>query len=350
MKPSRNILSLLLLLYLIQVIRAEFVSSDLIEKIKQSNGPENYETLNEQASKRKKNFILCDVSEKEKNSCFGDTLDFTFSAIFHDKTLNKPSGLKQLAQTLGEYSTCELKYMKYNPTKSSIEYFSNADKFLWYQGKHLNETTRPEVFISQAGINENRKITFKCSLPKSDVVQSLSKNSDNYKSIQSHPSFDYKTTVSAIHIKLNFMHIENINIYLNKYKANENGEDDLETQFATQNLIKRSSERFLVYYDGKCKKCQIIKESILRPNEKNSLICDLNQNACEVDGKCYSNKEIHTLWNYDGIADVPKINMFVCNTEYSQTKLYMPCLNNNGGCNANQTCIFDASNFQVACQ
>ena len=350
MKSFRNLV-LILFLYVLQ-ISTEFVSNNLIEKIKQinTNGPENYETLNEQVARRKKNFILCDVSEKIKNNCFSDSFDFTFSAIFHDKNLNKLSGLKQLAQTLGEYSTCELRYMKYNQIQSRLEYFNDDDKFLWFQGKHLNDTIRPEVFISQAGINENRKITFKCNLPKSDVELSL-KNTADYKSIQSHPSIDYKTTVSAIHIKLNFMHIENINIYLNKYKAseNDNERDDLATQFATQHLVRRSSEKFLVYYYGKCKNCYI-KENILKPNENNSLVCDLNQNSCEVDGKCYSNKEIHTLWNYELNSDIPKINMFVCNPEYSQTKLYMPCLDKNGGCKLNQTCLFDATNFQVSCQ
>ncbi len=349
MSAYRNFFLLLLLCSIIA--NAEFARTSLIEKIKQTNinGPTNFETLNEQVTRKKKNYILCDVSEKLKNSCFSESLDFTFSAIFHDKNLNKLSVLKQLAQTLGEYSTCERKYMKYNPTRSAMEYFKNDEQFLWYEGKHLNDTIRPEVFISQAGVNENRKITFKCNLPKSDVEQSLSPTASDYKSIQSHPSYDAKTTVSAIHIKLNFMHIENINIYMNKYKSNDNDKEDIGAQFATQNLIQRSSEKFLIYYDGKCKNC-FTKEPTFKPHESNTLMCSLNQNTCEVNGKCYKNKEIHTLWNYDTDEVVPNTNMFVCNTEFSQTQLYMPCLNNNGGCNSNQTCNFNAKNFQISCQ
>ena len=323
--------------------------TSLIEKIH----PESYETLTEQATARKKNYILCSTyasSDKRNKPCFADSFNFTFSAIFHDKNLVKQSKLKSLAQTLGEYSTCEIRYMKHNTETGIMEYFRAGENFYWYEGKKLNETMRPEVFISSVNNRDNRKkITFKCSLPKSDVELSLSDNSNVYKPMQSHPASGYTASVSATHIRLNFMHIENINIYMSKYKSTdlEDG-DDTQKQFASQNLIKRSAERFLIYYDEKCKTCTV-NEPIYKPSDKSVLMCDLKQNTCENKGKCYSNKEIDASASVND-DEMPRYNLFVCNPEFSQTNLYMPCAINNGGCQFNQTCLFDAKSLLVACQ
>lgn len=313
-------------------------SKSLVEKIKQTHilDAKNYESLNDQTVKRKKNYILCNASDKSKNVCFNDSFNFTFSAVFHDKNLNKASSIKHLAQTLADYSTCEVKYMKYDPIELTMKYFKSDEDYLWYQGKKLNHTYRPVVFIGQPNLNLNRKITFKCDLPKSDVELSMNGVND-YKSIQSHPASSVRATVSAIHVKLNFMHIEDINIYSSKYTSSESDKDDFKTQFETQNLIQQSSEKYLIYYDDKCKNCSL-NEPFYMSGQKNTLTCLVNTNTCEVEGKCYAYKEKSTA------------NMFVCNPQYSQAKLYMPCAENNGGCQNNQTCDFDADTFKITCQ
>ena len=322
----RIIISVLLSLIFLNV-DTHVISNVLIEKMKDKFHAKNYEAINEPTVKRKKNYILCNVLDRTKNSCFSDSFNFTFSAVFHDKNLDKPSVLKHLAQTLGEYSTCEIRHMKYESINSTLRYFNDNEAYLWYEGKLLNTTFRPEVFISQSNENNYRKVTFKCSVPKSDVEMSIFGVSSGYKPIQSRPSSDYQTTVSAIHVKLNFMHIENINIYSNKYSSSESDNGDISRQFSTQNLVKQSSEKYLIYYDGKCKNC-LISQSFYEPNVT-KLTCLLKENTCVADGKCYLNREKSSVWRY---TETPDMNMFVCRPEFSQTELYMPCAENNGGC------------------
>ena len=307
---------------------------------------------------KKKNFILCDVKaylngalkSKLKKSCFSESYNFSFSAFFYNKKLLKTKNLKTLAETFGEFSTCEIKYMKYNPVTESLEYFNSSDNFLWFNNKKLNDTIlKPEVSIIKDTKDENRKtVIFECPIPKSDVEMSITAVQNGYSTMQSYPMSRYRTTVSAMHVRLNFMHIESVNLHLNKYSSED--KDESVDGLTQKDIIKQSVERFLIYYDGKCKTCNV-NESVhnYNPSILNAIKCNLNERTCEHDGKCYADREPYTPVKYVNEDEI-KMNSYVCNPGYSQTSLFMPCAINNGGCKLGQECLFNPRTFNVTCQ
>lgn len=151
-------------------------------------------------------------------------------------------------------------HQKFNQENQSLEYFNSGDKFYWYQDKKFNDSYSPEVFILKDSLDANKKrIVFKCQLPTSDVYLSLNGDAKAYKPAQSHPLPSYRVTVSALHVRLNFMQIESLNINLEKntndpvYNLIDNVLDISSQDF----LPKKSTERFMVYYDSRCKNCSI---------------------------------------------------------------------------------------------
>ncbi|CAF0869353.1 unnamed protein product [Brachionus calyciflorus] len=307
---------------------------------------------NENQNKTKTNVILCDLRNPNKKPCQSDSFYFTFSAVFQADELHLGKNIKTLAKIFSEYAICESMFMKYNNVTQSLEYFSAGDKYLWYPNKKLNSTTSPEVNIVKDSDPRTKRIVFKCPLPKSDVFLSI--YGHNFKQAHSHPSLANKVTVSGLHLRLSFLQMESLNVKVNK-KRDElysilDYTKDISNAFK-EIIPKQSTERFFVYYDSKCRDCKIdysIQKFI--PYYSNYLNCNLKVNTCEYTGECLNNKEIYSPLKFELEDEKPKLNSFVCLSNFSQTSLYMPCAVRNGNCSYDQKCLFDARTLELKCE
>ena len=310
-----------------------------------------------------KNVILCDLNEKNTpaaNKCFERSFNFSFSAMFHNKELTKLKNLKNLAQTFGQSSKCEISHMKYDSVNQKFDYFHPGDLYYWHENKRLNYTFHPEVYIIRDETKHDRKIiVFKCSMPISDAELSKYGNPVGYRSIQSHPVSTGMTTVSGIHVRLKFEKIENIDINLKKQPVIHNDLNLNENMIRERLMSRKTSERFFIYYDGKCKSCYHMNENeasinynrlSFDPFSYGSFKCDIKPNKCESNGKCFNDKEIYSPLEYKLEEEKPYMNMFVCNSKYNQTGLYQPCSIRNGNCSFDKRCSFNARSFEVTCE
>ena len=151
-----------------------------------------------------KHLKLCEIQDTSsviKSTCDLNSLNFTFYAFFKPKRSLKFKSLQELATTLGNHSTCEINYMKYNYWTESLEYFQPSDDYYWFEGKQLNSTFKANVFILSNNNNNNKKqkgrkkIVFQCKLPKSDVYLSIRPMVS--KTIHSYPRPPKYVTVSV---------------------------------------------------------------------------------------------------------------------------------------------------------
>jgi len=303
------------------------------------------------------NVVFCDFSHNKSmispllhflpnKPCRSDYYSFSFSALFHNKNLLKTSSLKFIAQSISENTFCDIRYMKYDNSSQSLSYFQSGDDYYWTEGKQLNSTKQPEVYILKDGAqNERKKIVIKCPLPPSDVSLSLNHGDlRTYRPAQSHPQVNNRVTVSAFHVKLSFTESQGLN--LNEFQS-------VSRNMIQKTLFKNNKqpERFLVYYDSRCRNCDINSQlSSFDPFKTGSIMCSLKGKTCEYEGACYQDREIYTPLDYlDHESEKPTLNMFVCNTDYSQTSLYMPCAINNGNCAPENECMFNSTTYQVKC-
>jgi hypothetical protein len=312
-----------------------------------------------------KNVILCDLNEKNAaatNKCFEKSFNFSFSAFFHNKELTKLKSLKNLAQTLSQSSKCEISHMKYDSINQRFDYFNPGDLYYWHEGKKLNFTFNPEVFIVRDETKNDRKIIiFRCSMPTSDAELSKFGNKIGYRSIQSHPVSTGMTTVSGVYVRLKFEKIENIDINVKKQPVIRDDLNWNEKIIRDRLLNQKTSERFFIYYDGKCKSCYQVNDNnnndssinykrlLFDPFSFKSFKCDIKPGTCESNGKCFNHKEIYTPLEYKLEEEKPFMNMFVCNSSYSQSILYQPCSIRNGNCSYDKKCNFNARTFEVTC-
>ena len=299
---------------------------------------------------RTRNMVLCDIREALSgnllSSCDLASFNFTFYAYFRPKRAVRLKDLKHLSSVLSYHSTCDIKYMRYNFFTESLEYFYSGDDYYWYEGKKLNDTYKPDVYIVSDSVRRNRKkIIFECRLPKSDVQLSL--NPVASRSSHSHPLPPKKVTVSALHVRLDFVPIEGININLDR-KQTDTATTTSEyptpyDQTRTSGGGKRSSvERYIIFYANKCRNCSLNVENstvdgddeLFKPTFKRSIKCHLKPDTCVHDGQCYADKERSKpgYFQQQNSSD----SQFVCNTKYSQTPLLFysqqPCWRNNGDC------------------
>jgi hypothetical protein len=312
-----------------------------------------------------KNVILCDLNERNtlsENKCFARSFNFSFSALFHNKELAKLKNLKKIAQTLSQSSKCEISHMKYDSINQRFDYFNPGDLYYWHENKKLNVTFNPEVYIVHDEAKHNRKtIIFRCLMPMSDAELSKFGNQIGYRSIQSHPVSSGMTTVSGIYVRLKFEKIENIDINLKKKPILH---DDLtwnENIIRDKLLNQKTSERFFIYYDGKCKSCYHLNNNNNTSNNNykrlsfdpfgfNSFKCDIKPDTCEWNGKCFNHKEIYSPLEFKSEEEKPYMNMFVCNSNFNQSSLYQPCSVRNGNCSYDKKCSFNARTFEIRCE
>ena len=230
------------------------------------------------------NVVFCNQARlNDKNTdhvvrkyCTGPSFNFSFSAYFHNKDLLKLKNLKRLAQTFSQYSVCEANFMRYNFEAQRLQYFNAGETYLLNEGKILNETSNPQVHIIKDTLQKDkRKIIFECKLPLSDVFLSLNQNEISArKSIHSHPLPMNRATVSGIHVKLNFLQMENLVVNVNTRRLNSEG--DMLNQARDQLLnSKKPIERFLVHYDTKCRQCELNGVNFTTPLANDSIRCNL---------------------------------------------------------------------------
>jgi hypothetical protein len=230
-----------------------------------------------------------------------------------------------------------------------------GEPFLNEIDKKLNSTFEPSIKIKL----EENKIIFECQVPRSDVWISLHPRPTM--SIHSYPLKPNRATVSALQIKLNFSPL---------HKMIHNRLDSLmNDQYL--NGFQGSVERFFIYYHGKCRNCSFIQNSTdyIDLFARDTLKCPLKviiiqfviikfnffkilfylkKKSCQVNGRCYDDREVYELSNNE-ISQVDPINVFICNSNYSQTSLYMPCAVNNGNCHLDQICKFNGRTLKVEC-
>lgn len=147
-----------------------------------------------------------------------------------------------------------------------MEYFQNEDNYLWFENKKVNDTHNPQVLILRDPNDQKRKkIVFTCQIPLSDVYLSLNGDEKAFKPAHTHPLPKYRVTVSALHVSLNFMQIESLNVNLNK-QINENDAYTLinhPSDFKEQDILpKKSAQRFFVYFDSRCQNCSLKNDSL----------------------------------------------------------------------------------------
>lgn len=176
---------------------------------------------------------------------------------------------------------------QYNYETQSLEYFHINDiANYWYDGKQLNSTYQPEVFIvkdsdaTMMSRYDRKKIFIKCPLPFSDVSLSLNRgHPKSFKPAHTHPSVRNRVTVSAFHVKLAFLQVQGLNINLNKEKQSDEKLFEFSaSSFINKNLLKnnKAPERFLIQYDSKCRSCKANMDySEFDPFRTGSILCSL---------------------------------------------------------------------------
>lgn len=163
-----------------------------------------------------------------------------------------------------------------------MEYYAPSDPFLWHSEKHLNWTTQPVVYIVRERVlrsngTDKRRVVFECKLPRPDVAISMKPDlgTNEFRPIQSHPLPANRVTVSGLHLKLNFMQIENLVINFQDTKRAENVETIVNE--ATDSFLsnKKPIERYFVYYDSKCRLCGLNEANSSTPLTEGSLNCSI---------------------------------------------------------------------------
>ena len=165
-------------------------------------------------------------------------------------------------------------YEKYNFLKENLEYFTVEDEYYWYEGKKLNDSYKPDVYILPDRNKKGRKmIIYECKLPKSDVYLSLKPTAA--RSSHSYPLPPKRVTVSALHLSLNLVPFKGINVKLKKSKyemtttkqsrfvyseyssvtSSKNGNHN--NNELMDNPDRKNIDRFMIFYDGKCRDCFI---------------------------------------------------------------------------------------------
>jgi hypothetical protein len=150
------------------------------------------------------------------------------------------------------------------------------------------------------------------------------------RSSHSRPVEPKRVTVSALHIKLHFTRLEGININLKKVTTTT-----LSTRFFYYSEIQKtksgssddddqkSTERYMIFYDGKCRNClinvmdsTIDSSELVNPTSTRSIKCHLKANSCVNDGKCFTAKEASLM-----------TNQFFCDNKFNEisTSLFVPC-------------------------
>jgi hypothetical protein len=264
----------------------EITSSSLLSDLFSAFKPVNRQLRNATVkSSVQNNVILCDIARmakgeqiQSKKHCHAPTYNFTFTVFFHNKDLLKLQNLKRLAQTFSQYSVCENKFMKYNFSTQKLEYFMPDDQYFWQDGKVLNETTSPEVYIIRDPANKDkRKIIFECKLPVSDVFSSLNYDLVNqFRPAHSYPMPNYRVTVSGLHMKLNFLRMDNLVININQKRLMKDNEDNMMNEASNQFLNnKKNIERYFVYVNSVCRTCSLNPTNFSSPVLSNSILCDI---------------------------------------------------------------------------
>ena len=249
-----------------------------------------------------------------------------------------------------------------------MEYFDPDDEYYWYEGKKLNNTYKPEVYILSDKVKKGRKmIIFECRVPKSDVYLSLKPMAS--RSSHSHPLPPRCVTVSAFHVKLNFIPLAGINVNLKKqtqspitikstkstkkyiYSDKAGHEAESEPESNVDESTRKSVNRYMIFYDGKCRNCtfnvansSLDSDLYINPLFYKSVKCNLKAHSCVYEGKCYLENET----NAASPLDKPT---FTCDTKTKEISsvLFMPCEKNNGNCDMHQKCEFDEINNRVRC-
>lgn len=165
-----------------------------------------------------------------------------------------------------------------------MEYLDTSDDFIWYEGKKLSDKTRPEVFISSKSKQKAKNIVFKCRLPSySDVYLSL-KESDGSAQLKF-------VTVSAYHIKLNFMPLDDVVYNLHKIKKEQDLNSTQSSKLWYLNTKQRATiDYHIIFYDKKCRKCFYnlgnsttdSSSGFLNPKLKNSIKCFVKVIFCSM--------------------------------------------------------------------
>jgi hypothetical protein len=282
----------LVLLVSVSCICINIVTSSSFSEFISTFKPKKLSQREENAKPRVNNLILCGFRKHGQtlgnHNCYAQAFNFTFSANFHNKNLLRTKNMRRLAHTLSQNSICETKFMKYLNFGQRMTYFDSDDGFYWYENKKLNHTSSPNVYITHDPDHKKKRIIiFECKLPRSDVFMSMNyhmQHDDQYKPIHGHPLPNYRVTVSGLHVKLNFMQMDNLVINLNQNKNHnyENTDSTFINMARNKFLSNRAPiERYFVFYDTKCRTCSH-NGSLEHLNllENDSLQCDLNVSFC----------------------------------------------------------------------
>lgn len=160
---------------------------------------------------------------------------------------------------------------QYHNQSQSLAYFQSGDSYYWYEGKQLNSTHQPEVYILKES-QDRKKIVIKCPLRSSDVASSLNGlDAKSFHSAQSHPLVSNKVTVSAFHVKLALLDVQ-------EFSQNPSFIDFSSRSFISNTLFKNkpAPERYLLFYDSKCRHCQVnTNYESFDPFRAESILCSL---------------------------------------------------------------------------
>lgn len=145
---------------------------------------------------------------------------------------------------------------------------NSTEENYWYEGKLLNNSHKPNVYILKDSDRKHRKkIVYECKLPKSDVYLSLKPYAT--RSIQSRPLDPKRQTVSGLHVKLKFMPLEGINLNFRKSTMSTTTPEYPDFLNSNSNNDKtKVVQRYLLFFDKKCRNCFLnIQSSTLDSNQ-----------------------------------------------------------------------------------
>lgn len=266
------------------------------------------------------NVILCDLSNNQTTNCFDNTIKFM---------VPEGNGIR-----LDSKFICHIRHMKWFNNDQQFDFFQREENTepkytpYWTESKKLNERVRANV-VSVLGTNLVSHIECPASSMTGAQLTAMKNGHslDSFWSAQGHPLHEGRTSVSGLLVEI--MNSENSGT------------------FAPQGKL-------LVHYNGACRFCRKPSQFSARTVDvlrAQSVLCGYAENSCEHRGECMRDKEIYTPLYYAPEDEMkkPTMNMFVCNAQYSRTRLYQPCTIQNGGCERGKVCQFNARTMQVSC-
>ena len=248
------------------------------------------------------NVIFCDMrqmttqaSNTSSNSklCAPGKLEFSFSVFLNHpggkkESMSELSSLRRLAKTLSESSRCDVHHLKYEERAQRLAESRAGDQTsFWHEDKKTKSTSRPQVSVirdesKHNGSQRKSLVVFECSLPASDVWLSVNGSPRPPKSAHTHPHAAGQVTVSAMRVTLSFAKSLDDTLSVNvrnKQLTHDHAVDGYHPSNSSSSSSsfftnRKSTERYLVYYDGKCKKCGVaVQTRVIDPFQAQSLKC-----------------------------------------------------------------------------